>query len=113
MQPIAGWREHIPAEMVSIWEGMVLSTWPVPSSNLENSWGTQPVVSWVVFYTGGYEESTWAHEAEEFPLLEAVARERLVKTEQAGKGLSGCYGDLWIVEISSGAAIACSSESCV
>jgi hypothetical protein len=28
-------------------------------------------------------------EAEESPLLEAVARERLVKTQQAGKGLTG------------------------
>jgi hypothetical protein len=28
-------------------------------------------------------------EAEEFPLLEAVVRERLVKTQQAGKGLAG------------------------
>jgi hypothetical protein len=26
--------------------------------------------------------------------------------------LSGCYGDLWIVDISGGAVIACSSESC-
>jgi hypothetical protein len=29
------------------------------------------------------------HEAEEFSLLEAVARKRLVKTQQAGKGLAG------------------------
>jgi hypothetical protein len=28
-------------------------------------------------------------EADEFPLSEAVAREWLVKTQQAGKGLSG------------------------
>jgi hypothetical protein len=28
-------------------------------------------------------------EAEESPLLEAVARERLVKTQQAGKSLAG------------------------
>jgi hypothetical protein len=33
-------------------------------------------------------------EAEESPLLEAVAREGLVKTQQAGKGLSGCSDDL-------------------
>jgi hypothetical protein len=46
-------------------------------------------------------------EAEEFPLLEAVARERLVKTQQAGKGLAGA------VVISGGAVIACSSDSCV
>jgi hypothetical protein len=28
-------------------------------------------------------------EVEEYPLLEAVIRERLVKTQQAGKGLVG------------------------
>jgi hypothetical protein len=28
-------------------------------------------------------------EIEEFPLLKAIARERLVKTQQAGKGLAG------------------------
>jgi hypothetical protein len=40
-------------------------------------------------------------EAEEFSLLGAVARERLVKI--AGwKTLSGCCGDLRIVEISGG-----------
>jgi hypothetical protein len=26
--------------------------------------------------------------------LEAVARERLMKTQQAGKGLGGCCGDM-------------------
>jgi hypothetical protein len=33
------------------------------------------------FCTGGCEDITWAREAEEFPLLEAVARERLMKTQ--------------------------------
>jgi hypothetical protein len=33
-------------------------------------------------------------EAEESPLLEAVARERLLKTQQAGERLSGCCDDL-------------------
>jgi hypothetical protein len=32
---------------------------------------------------------TWGREAKESPLLEAVARERLVKTQQAGQGLAG------------------------
>jgi Ser-tRNA(Ala) deacylase AlaX len=50
-----------------------------------------------------------AREAEEPPLLEAVARERLVKTV-GWKRLSGCCGDLRIVEISDSAVIACSSE---
>jgi hypothetical protein len=34
-------------------------------------------VSWI--------DRTWAREAEESPLLEAVAREGLVKTQQAGE----------------------------
>jgi hypothetical protein len=42
---------------------------------------------------------------EECTLLEPVARERLVKTQQAGETSA--------VEISGGAVIACSSESCV
>jgi hypothetical protein len=37
------------------------------------------------FCTGVCEEGTSAREAEESPLLEAVARERLVKTQQAGE----------------------------
>jgi hypothetical protein len=32
--------------------------------------------------------------AEESPQLEVVVRERLVRTQQAGKGLSGCCGGL-------------------
>jgi hypothetical protein len=38
-----------------------------------------------------------AREIEESPLLEAVARERLVKTQQAGKGLAGAVVicELW------------------
>jgi hypothetical protein len=41
----------------------------------------------VEFCTGGCEDRVWAHEAEESALLEAIARERLVKTQQVGKGL--------------------------
>jgi hypothetical protein len=33
-------------------------------------------------------------EGEESPLLEAVARQRMVKTQQAGKRFNGCCGDL-------------------
>jgi hypothetical protein len=54
-----------------------------------------------------------AREAAESPLLEAVAKERLMKTQQAGKRLSVCCGDFWIVEISGDAVIACSSKLCV
>jgi hypothetical protein len=38
---------------------------------------------------GGCDKTTWAREAEESPPLEAVARERVVKTQQAGKDLAG------------------------
>jgi hypothetical protein len=65
------------------------------------------------FCMGGCEHRTWAREAEKSPILEAAARERLVKTQQARKRLSRCCDDLWVVEISGGAVIACSSESCV
>jgi hypothetical protein len=40
------------------------------------------------FCIGGYEERSWAREDGDFPLLEAVVRERLVKTQPAGKGLA-------------------------
>jgi hypothetical protein len=51
----------------------------------------------VQFCTGGCGNRIGAREAEESPLLEAVARERLVKTEQAGKGLAGAVVicELW------------------
>jgi hypothetical protein len=44
-------------------------------------------MSSVEFYKGGCEDRSWTLEAEEFPLLEAVAREQFVKIQQAGKGL--------------------------
>jgi predicted kinase len=46
----------------------------------------------VEFCTAGCEDRISAREAEESPLLEAVARKRLVKRQQAGKRLSA--GDL-------------------
>jgi hypothetical protein len=58
----------------------------------------------------GCEDRTSAHEAEESPLIEVVARERLIKTRQSGKRLSGCCGDLQSVEINDSAVITCSSE---
>jgi hypothetical protein len=53
------------------------------------------------------EERAWVLEAEESPLLEDIARERPVKTQQAGKGLMGA------VVISGGAVFTCAYESCV
>jgi hypothetical protein len=43
------------------------------------------------------ENRIWAPEAEKSPLLEAVARERLVKTQKAVKGLAGAVVicELW------------------
>jgi hypothetical protein len=39
-------------------------------------------------WDGGQSGMTWARETQESPLLEVVARERLVKTQQAGKFLA-------------------------
>jgi hypothetical protein len=46
-------------------------------------------MSSVEFCTAGCEDRNWDREAEESPLLEAVASERLMKAQQAGKGLAG------------------------
>jgi hypothetical protein len=43
----------------------------------------------VDFCTGVCEDRTRAREAEKSPLLGDVARERLMKTQKAGKGLVG------------------------
>jgi hypothetical protein len=53
------------------------------------------------FCMGGCEERTWAHEAKESPLIAVIAREWLVKAQQAVKGLVGAVG------ISGGYVIAC------
>jgi hypothetical protein len=39
---------------------------------------------------GGFYKRSWAQEAEESPLLEAVAKERPLETQQAEKRLSVC-----------------------
>jgi hypothetical protein len=47
------------------------------------------------------EGRTRAHEAGKFPLIEATARERLVRTQQAGKGLEGAVVicELWRIVV--------------
>jgi hypothetical protein len=97
--------KHVPAATVT----HVVCAVCVEEFWKEENWGNQSNE----LCTGGYEDRTWVREAEGSPLLEAVTRERLVKTQPARKRLSGCCGDLWTVEISDGAVIACSSESCV
>jgi hypothetical protein len=49
------------------------------------------------FSKGVSEERTWKCEAESSALFEAVAKERMVKTEQAGKSLAGAVVicELW------------------
>jgi hypothetical protein len=59
-------------------------------------------------FMGVCEESTWACEPVR-SLCQGMASEDIA----GWKKLSGCCGDLWIVEISSVAGIACSSELCV
>jgi hypothetical protein len=72
------------------------------SSSVEGTDGRQ-------FWIRVAEGRTWEREAEESPLLEAVARNHWRR--QAGwKRLSGCYGELWIVHISGSTVITCSSE---
>jgi hypothetical protein len=56
----------------------------VSAREVEKIWRYGSVDGWQEFCTGGYDK-IYAHEAEESPLLEAVARERLIKTQQAGK----------------------------
>jgi hypothetical protein len=67
--------------------------WSVPRSYNQDSWSNE--ISWVMygnrwrqFCTGGYEDRTWTRETEESSLLEAVAEEGLVKTQQAVNGLA-------------------------
>jgi hypothetical protein len=52
------------------------------------SQSSSDLVSSVEFNMGGSEDRNWTRETEESPLLEAIARERLVKTQQAGKDLA-------------------------
>jgi hypothetical protein len=87
----------------------MFSTLSAPRCYNQVSWSNESIE----FCKGGWEEKIWTGEAEESPLLEAFVRERLVKAQEAEKMLSGCCGDLWIVEIRGGAVIACISESCV
>jgi hypothetical protein len=57
--------------------------------------GTEKLVgSSVEFCTEDYEERTWVYEAEESPLIDAVAREWLMKTQQDGKRLRSRCIDL-------------------
>jgi hypothetical protein len=53
------------------------------------------------FCAGGCKGRTWEREAEESLLLYAVDRERLVKTQQAGKGLASAVVicELWRVAV--------------
>jgi hypothetical protein len=93
---------------------VVLSTWAVPRSYKEDNWGNQVSSVWKSvkkrvsdsqLKTVGKELEANRHwgkgdlraEAEESPLLEAVTRERLAKTQQAGKGLAGAVVicELW------------------
>jgi hypothetical protein len=98
IRPVSGQRlgKHVPmaTSTHATWElGVVYA---VHAEELKELW--QPVGSWaregrlrrdgaIVELTSSAQVAvtrTWASEDEESPLLEAVARERLVKTQQAG-----------------------------
>jgi hypothetical protein len=57
------------------------------------------------FCTGVWDKRTWAREAEESLMLEDVAKERLVKIQQAGKDLA--WSDLQSMEISDSVRVIC------
>jgi hypothetical protein len=63
----------------------------------EKRWRCSWVDSWQEFCTGVCDKRTRASEAEESPLLDAVTSERLVNTQQAGKGLAGSvvFCEVW------------------
>jgi hypothetical protein len=75
------------------WNG-VFSMWSVLRCYKQ---GTKLVESSAEFCMGGCEDKTWTREAKKSALLEAVARERLVKIQQAGKGFARAVVicDLW------------------
>jgi hypothetical protein len=54
----------------------------------EKRWCYSWVDNWQESWTGDCGKRTWTCEVEESPLLVAIAREWLVKTQQAGKGLA-------------------------
>jgi hypothetical protein len=64
----------------------------------------------VEFCNRGSKDRALARENEESQLLEALAKERLMKTQQAGNRLRGSCGDLYSVEIRGNALIPCISE---
>jgi hypothetical protein len=67
----------------------VLAVQLSPANKGKKRWRYNSVDSSLVGYSPG--SNAVSTEAEESPLLEVVARERLVKTQQAGKGLAGLW----------------------
>jgi hypothetical protein len=51
----------------------------------QKRWRYSWVDSWQEFWMGDYDKGIWGREADESALLEAVAMERLLETQQAGK----------------------------
>jgi hypothetical protein len=106
IRPVSGQQlgKHVPmaTTMHATWEQGVV--YAVRAEELKELW--QLVGSWALqgklrrdgtiveltvdkSYAQAAVTRTWASEDEESPLLEAVAREWLMKTQQAGKGLAG------------------------
>jgi hypothetical protein len=83
--------------------------WSVPRSYHEDNWGDQ--FSWFLY------GSLWREDLCAWSWRISTVRCRCQGTPGKAltgwKKLSGCCVDLWISEISGGAVIACSSESCV
>jgi hypothetical protein len=94
MQPVSGQQlsKHAPVDrqlqQLDCNNGNgVFYVWSVPIC-YEQKCLKQRVQLRVEFYTGGCKDTTWACEDEEYPMLEAFARQGLVKKQQAGIGLA-------------------------
>jgi hypothetical protein len=90
--------KHIPRKRIHIREWTVLSARTVPRTYEEDNWGNRvssvrQAVKWRESWKRVEREPPFGEdlsaEAEDSPLLEAVTRERLVKTQLAGRGLAG------------------------
>jgi hypothetical protein len=98
--------KQVSAEMVSIWERTMLSVQAVPRCFKKDSWGNhistlQEAVkkrdSWKRVEREQPFRQDLSVKADKSPLLEAITRECLVKTQKTGKDLAGAVVicELW------------------
>jgi hypothetical protein len=90
----------------------VFSMWFVPKCYKHSQSSSREEIAGRQFRTGVGDGKTWAGEAEESTLLGAVAREQIVKTQQAGKGLGVAVLIYELCRLAVALYITCSSVSC-